>query len=89
MFLFLPDLIVVIASLIVLGVGSNGQMFATSAIRYSDLCSPLYHYIIHVAGQRTEDNEVLLCVAGVSVSSKSCVCYTWIDREERGGSWDL
>lgn len=31
--LFLTDLIVVIASIIVLGVGSNGQVFATSAIR--------------------------------------------------------
>lgn len=34
-FVFLTDLIVVIASIIVLGVGSNGQVFATSAIRYS------------------------------------------------------
>lgn len=33
-----PDLIVVIASIIVLGVGSNGQVFATSAIRYSSYC---------------------------------------------------
>lgn len=33
-----PDLIVVIASIIVLGVGSNGQVFATSAIRYGSYC---------------------------------------------------
>lgn len=32
-FILLTDLIVVIASIIVLGVGSNGQVFATSAIR--------------------------------------------------------
>lgn len=32
---FPPDLIVVIASIIVLSVGSNGQVFATSAIRYT------------------------------------------------------
>lgn len=31
------DLIVVIASIIVLGVGSNGQVFATSAIRWHDV----------------------------------------------------
>ena len=31
--LFLPDLIVVSASIVVLSVGSNGQVFATSAIR--------------------------------------------------------
>lgn len=33
LYLSLADLIVVIASIIVLGVGSNGQVFATSAIR--------------------------------------------------------
>lgn len=30
---FVPDLIVVVASLVVLTLGSNGQVFATSAIR--------------------------------------------------------
>lgn len=30
---FLTDLIVVVASIIVLSIGSNGQVFATSAIR--------------------------------------------------------
>lgn len=33
-FLFLTDLIMVVASIIVLSIGSNGQVFATSAIRY-------------------------------------------------------
>lgn len=33
------DLIVVVASIIVLSIGSNGQVFATSAIRY--VCSPV------------------------------------------------
>lgn len=31
--LYVPDLIVVVASIVVLSVGSNGQVFATSAIR--------------------------------------------------------
>ena len=43
-FLFL-DLIVVMASVIVLSVGSNGQVFATSAIRYCDVhIIPVPHY---------------------------------------------
>ena len=45
----LTDLIVVIASIIVLGVGSNGQVFATSAIRYrSCFHSTLFYYFSHV-----------------------------------------
>lgn len=39
--LFGADLIVVVASVIVLSVGSNGQVFATSAIRYHQS----YHHI--------------------------------------------
>jgi len=38
LFFFAVDLIVVIASIVVLSVGSNGQVFATSAIRQVATC---------------------------------------------------